>query len=88
MKKYLAELDAIYEADPLGQWSGHRAAQIVGEVSQLMAATGHAKLVRAPVDDADVVDVKRFVAAAIAATTPPPMQLYEAYAASLQPSNG
>ena len=75
MKKYLAELDQIYEADPLGQWSGHRAAMIVGEVSQLMAAAGHAELVRAPVDDADVIDAKRYVSAAIAATTPPPTVL-------------
>lgn len=72
MKKYLAELDAIYEADPLGQWSGHRAALIVGEVSQLMAAAGHPGLVRAPVDDADVIDVKRYIAACIAATAEPP----------------
>ena len=72
MKKYLAELDAIYEADPLGQWSGHRAALIVGEVSRAMAAAGHPGLVRAPVDDADVIEVRRYLSACIAARAEPP----------------
>ncbi|BBO35527.1 helix-turn-helix domain-containing protein [Lacipirellula parvula] len=67
LTKYLTELDAIYEADPLGQWQGHRAAAIVGEVSSLMARAGHGELVRAPVPDVDVNAAKCYVAHCIAA---------------------
>jgi hypothetical protein len=42
MKKLLAELNSIYESDPHGQWSGHRAAAIVNEVSEAMSKAGHA----------------------------------------------
>lgn len=67
LQKLLSELDAIYETDPNGQWSGHRAAAIVNEVSAAMATQGHAELVRAPLPDCDVIDAKRFLAACIAA---------------------
>lgn len=68
LHKLLTELDSIYESDPTGQWSGHRAAAIVNEVSAAMATAGHAELVRAPVPDCDVIDAKRYLAACIAAT--------------------
>jgi excisionase family DNA binding protein len=71
LQKLLAELDKIYERDPHGQWSGNRAAAIVNEVSEAMAKAGHAELVRAPVPDCDVVAVKRYLAACIAATKEP-----------------
>ncbi|WP_428308171.1 helix-turn-helix domain-containing protein [Lacipirellula sp.] len=74
LTKYLTELDAIYEADPLGQWQGHRAAAIVGEVSDLMARAGHGELVRAPVPDVDVTAAKCYVAHCIAATAEKPTE--------------
>ena len=69
LKKLLGELDSIYESDPTGQWSGYRAAAIVNEVSAVMAMTGHANLVRAPIPDCDVIDAKRYVAACVAASS-------------------
>lgn len=68
LQKLLLELDAIYESDPTGQWSGSRAAAIVNEVSVAMATAGHPELVRAPVPDCDIIDAKRYLAACIAAT--------------------
>lgn len=68
LQKLLGELDSIYGSDPTGQWSGHRAAAIVNEVSAAMAKTGHADLVRAPIPDCDVIDAKRYVAACVAAS--------------------
>lgn len=68
LQRFLSELVAIYETDPTGQWSGHRAAAIVNEVSEAMAKAGHSELVRAPIPDCDVIDAKRYLAACIAAS--------------------
>ena len=65
--KLLAELDAVDDAVH-DDYAETLAANIVNEVSPYMARNGHADLVRDWTPAAQVIEVKRYLAACIAAT--------------------